>query len=56
MYRFFTSFRMTRLRSDVILSEAKDLCESITINIGFYCYNILIVFEKEIRKDFHHNS
>ena len=34
-YRFFTSFRMTRLRSDVILSEAKDLCESITINIGF---------------------
>ena len=34
-YRFFTSFRMTHLRFVVILSEAKDLCESNTINIIF---------------------
>ena len=32
-YRFFTSFRMTRFRFVVILSEAKDLYESYTINI-----------------------
>ena len=32
-YRFFTLFRMTRLRIVVILSEAKDLYESNTINI-----------------------
>ena len=34
-YRFFTSFRMTCLRYVVILSEAKDLCGSNTINIKF---------------------
>ena len=33
VYRFFTSFRMTRLRFVVILSGAKDLYESNTINI-----------------------
>ena len=35
MYRFFTSFRMTPIRFVVILSEAKDLYESNTINIIF---------------------
>ena len=30
-YRFFTSFRMTRLRFVVILSEAKDLCDLIIL-------------------------
>ena len=35
MYRFFTSFRMTCFRFVVILSEAKDLYESDTINISF---------------------
>ena len=34
-YRFFTSFRMTRLSYVVILSEAKDLCGSNYINIKF---------------------
>ena len=34
-YRFFTSFRMTRLRFVVILSKAKDLYVSNTINIMF---------------------
>ena len=35
MYRFYTSFRTTRSRFDVILSEAKDLYESNTGNITF---------------------
>ena len=35
MYRFFASLRMTHLRYVVILSEAKDLYASNTINIKF---------------------